>query len=107
MECAVCYEIMKIEATGLTLKYKGAPLFVCFEDCAKNYACENGLEKSRCIAVRDITKLTFMFFTEPKTYLVFKKSFWKALMTGKSAAQRFMELQKKILQYRYTSFDLS
>ena len=78
-----------------------------FEECAKNYAKENSLENSRCVATRDITKLTFTFYTQPKIGLVFKKHFFKDLVSGKSAVSKFLELQKAINKYGFTSYDLS
>lgn len=59
------------------------------------------------MATRDITTLSFTFYTQPKTNLVFKRSFLKDLIAGKSAVSKFFDLQKAIVEVGYTSYDLS
>lgn len=107
MNDIICSEIVNINSTGITLKHKTANIFVSFEECAKNYANQNFLETSKCVAVRDITNLTFTFYTNPKVKMVFKKSFFKNLFSGKSAVRRFLDLQKSIRNFGFTSYDLS
>lgn len=65
-ESMVCDEILDIDGFGLTIKCNGSDAFIRFEECAKNYANENSFEMSKCVATRDITKLTFTFYTRPK-----------------------------------------
>lgn len=84
---------------------KRVPIY--FSDCVKNYSLENGNNFRKCVATRDITKLTFTFYTQPKTKVVFKKSFLNNLITGKSAQRKFFDLQKLIAEAGYTSYDLS
>lgn len=103
----VCDEILDIDGSGLTIKCNNSDVFINFDECVKNYANENSLENSRCVATRDITKLTFTFYTQPKIRVVFKKHFFKDLVSGKSAVSKFLELQKAINKYGYTSYDLS
>ena len=71
-----CSEIVNINGFGITAKSGKEDVEICFDECAKNYANENSLEKSRCVATRDISKLTFTFYTNPKTKVVFKKHFF-------------------------------
>ena len=99
--------IVSIDSTGITVKNGEADVVINFEECAKNYAKENSLENSRCVATRDITKLTFTFYTQPKIRVVFKKHFFKDLVSGKSAVSKFLELEKSINKCGYTSYDLS
>ena len=65
MNDIICFEIVEINSTGLTLKHENGNVFVNFAECAKNYAREKSLETSRCIATRDIIRLTFTFYTDP------------------------------------------
>ena len=103
----ICFEIVNMNRSGITVKSGKTDMKICFEECVKNYANENFLENSRCVATRDITKLTFTFYTQPKIRVVFKKHFFKDLFSGKSAIRRFLELQEAINRYGYTSYDLS
>ena len=80
MNDIILQEIVDINSSGLTLKHESANIFICFNDCAKNYANEKFLETSKCVATRDITNLTFTFYTNPKTKLVFKKHFLLSLI---------------------------
>ena len=101
------YKIVEINSTGIALRYNDSDKFICFEECAKNFASENSLGTSKCVAVRDITKLIFIFYSNPKTTIVFKKHSLKNIFSGKSAVSQFLELQKMINQYGYTTYDLS
>lgn len=103
----LCDEILDINSSGLTIKSSRSDIFISFDECAQNCADEKSFKKSKCIATRDITKLTFTFYTHPKIRVIFKKHFFKDLFSGNSAADRFLELQKAINKYGYTSFDLS
>ena len=103
----VCFEIVNINSLGITAKRGKTDIKICFNECVKNYANENSLENSRCVAIRDITKLTFTFYTQPKIRVVFKKHFFKDLFSGKSAVSKFLDLQNAINKYGYTSYDLS
>jgi len=103
----ICDEILDVDNSGLTIKCNNSDIFISFAECVKNYANENSLENSRCVATRDITKLTFTFYTQPKLRVIFKKHFFKDLVSGRSAVNKFLELQKTINKYGYTSYDLS
>lgn len=103
----VCFEMVRMSSSGITVKSGGTNIKINFEECAKNYANENSLKNSRCVATRDITKLTFTFYTQPKISVVFKKHFFIDLFSKKSAVSKFLELQKAINKYGYTSYDLS
>ena len=107
MSNIICFEIVHINSSGITVKSGKTDIKICFEECVKNYANENDLENSRCVATRNITKLTFTFYTQPKISVVFKKHFFIDLFSKKSAVSKFLELQKAINKYGYTSYDLS
>lgn len=107
MNDIICFEIVDINSSGITLKNVDSYVYVSFDDCAQNFASENLLETSKCIATRDITKLSYTFYTNPKTILVFKKHLIKDLFSGISAQKKFSELRKAITKYGYTSYDMS
>lgn len=107
MDNIICYEIVTINKKGITLKTRESNIYVDFGECVKNFAHENSLEESRCVATRDITNLTFTFYTDTKVTLVFKRNFFKELLSGKTAASRFLDLKKDINNYGYTTYDLS
>lgn len=107
MSNIICFEIVHINSSGITVKSGKTDIKICFEECVKNYANENSLENSRCVATRDITKRTFTFYTQPKISVVFKKHFFKDLFSAKPAVRRFLELQKEINKCGYTCYDLS
>lgn len=103
----ICSEMINVNHCGITLKSGKDEIFINFEECAKNYAKENSLKISSCIAARDITTLTFIFYTNPKTKLIFNKGFFKSILYKKSAVDRFIALQKLINDYGYRTYDLS
>ena len=96
-------KIVDINSTGMLLKERGSLCFISFEDCAKNFAIENSLKKTKCVATRNIENLTFTFYANKKIKVVFKRRFF----ARKSAVNKFMELQKLLDKYGYTSYDLT
>ncbi len=100
-------ELVDVNQSGLTIKSESTDIYISFEECSKNYANENSLESSKCIATRDITKLTFTFYTNEKIRVVFKKNFFRDFFSRKSAVNKFLELQKTINNCGYVSYDLS
>lgn len=107
MNGIICHNIIDITKEGIMLESQKERIYVCFDKCAKNFSLEKGNEYSRCVATRDVTTLSFVFYTQPKTKVVFKKCFLKDLITGKSAVSKFFDLQKAIVEAGYTSYDLT
>ena len=107
MEEIFCDDILPVDGDGVWLIYQKDKMFIDFEECARNYAIENNLSQSRCVATRDVMKHKFIFFTMPKTIVIFKNSFWKDVLLGKSAINKFHKLQKEIICAGYSSYDLS
>ncbi len=107
MEDIVCYKMIAVENEGIWLKHQDAEIYVNFDECAKNYACENSLAQNRCVATRDVTNRVFIFYTLPKTKVIFKKSFLHGLFGRKSAVNRFHDLYKTIIELGYSSCDIS
>lgn len=107
MNNIICIDIISVTEEGAILKHKNGTVFIDFDFCAMNYAKESFRVNSKCIAFRDVTKCTFTFFTEPKTNIIFKNHYLKMIFGGKSATGLFLDLQKAINQYGYTSYDMS
>ena len=100
-------ELVSVDQFGIKVKNKKTEVCITFEECAKNYANEKLVEESKYVATRDITRLTFTFYTFPKIKLIFRKHFFKDVLGGKTATGKFMDLQNEINRYGYTSYDLS
>lgn len=107
MNSIICYKVSDITKDGIILEFKKNKIHINFDDCAKNFSTENNIECSKCVATRDITKLSFTFYTYPKTKLVFKKYSLSNIIGGESAISKFLNLQKAIVEAGYTSYDFS
>lgn len=102
MNNIVCDKVIDITLKGMTLESAGNMFFIDFDDCVKNFALENG-RVCKCVATRDISTLSFTFFTQPKTNVIFKKSILKDLLAGRSSTSEFLDVQKAIVEVGYTS----
>lgn len=102
-----CFDNLIVNEAGITVIENSVKTFIAFDECAINYAKEKSIQESKCVALRDITKCEFVFFTSPKTVLVFKGGFLKYIRCKKTAIDKFIDLQRKIEEYGYTSYDLS
>ena len=107
MNVIVDLHIAGINSSGIAIRNGGSVSRIHFDECAKNYVAENDLEKSRCVATGDAMTLSFVFYTDTKTKLIFKKLFWRDLFLGRSAVGRLMDSQKRINQCGYTTYNLS
>lgn len=92
---------------GITIESPDGNVFINFKECAKNFSSEHGDSSAKCVAARDITSMTFIFYTAPKTEIVFEKRTLKNIFGKKSANDKFSELQKAIDEAGYRSYDLS
>lgn len=106
MNNIICRKVIDVTKKGITLDSAGEKIYIDFDDCVKNFSLEKG-KVCKCVATRDITKLSFTFYTHPKTNIIFKRCFLKDLIAGKSAASKFLDMQKAIVEAGYTSYDLS
>jgi hypothetical protein len=106
MNNIICHKVIDVTKKGITLQSAGEKIYIDFNDCVKNFSLEKG-NVCKCVATRDITKLSFTFYTYPKTNIIFKRSFLKDLIAGKSATSKFLDMQKAIVEAGYTSYDLS
>ena len=106
MNNVIFYKVIDATKEGITLESDIKRIYIDFNDCAKNYSLEKG-KKCNCVADRDITSLSFTFYTNPKTNVVFKIKKTKKLVSGKSSIRAFLDMQKAIVEAGYTSYDLS
>lgn len=105
--CNIIYNnLIDVTKEGMILESGKKKIYINFDECLKNFSLEKGKEFCRCVATRDITTLSFTFYTHPKINVVFKNSF-KDLIAGKSAKSKFLAMQKAIMKVGYTSYDLS
>ena len=87
----------------LRARHKGA-----FADCVKNYALYNDTKGLPIIGERDITDLSFMFYSSPRIVMIrFLKKPWLVELFSTSVYQRFHNLQKQINSFGYITRDLS
>lgn len=98
-------DISGISASGISLK-NGQ--FINFRECAYHYHKVNG-GSGKCIGERDLTSLSFTFYTAPLTTDVqfLKRNRIVEFFSKHSAYHRFCELQKKINEYGYAARDMS
>ena len=107
MNSIICYNLIDVTKEGITLESAKERVYISFDDCVKNFSLEKGNEFCKCVATRDITTLSFTFYTQPKTNVIFKRNFFKDLIAGKSAVSKFLDMQKAIVKVGYKSYDLS
>ena len=106
MNNVICHNVIDVTKEGITLESAREKIYIDFDDCVKNFSLEKG-KVCKCVATRDITTLSFVFYTQPKTNVVFKRSFFRDLIAVKSATSKFLDLQKAIVEAGYTSYDVS
>ncbi|MBQ9086985.1 MAG: hypothetical protein IJY47_07355 [Clostridia bacterium] len=99
-------EILEITAQGISLKNG---MYIDFDECTEIWARENSLEKSECVGERDATDYSFTFYTLPKPIMIKFISRGKLIefFTRDATYQRFRELQKKIIEFGYRTYDMS
>lgn len=97
----------KIKDEEVIIKNKGTIFYISLSDCAKNFSVERSTKKIKCVADRDVSSLSYIFYTKPKTKVIFKKHHVKDLFFFKSASRKFFDLQTEIIKAGYMSYDLS
>ncbi len=98
-------EISGINKDGISLKSFG---FINFKECVYNFKQTQG-GSGKCVGEREITNLSFTFYTSPKPIMI------KFIENNKSyefdkkenAITRFNELQNQILKHGYSTRDMS
>lgn len=98
-------EIMGISEAGISLK---SFRFINFKECAYNFAQTEG-GSGNCVGEREITDLSFTFYTSPKPIMIkfIEKSKFIEFFSRMNTISRFQKLQKKIVEYGYSTMDIS
>lgn len=99
-------EITDISANGIALR---CGTYIDFNECAKVWAEVNSLDKTTCVGERDITDLSFTLYCLPKPIMIkfINKGKIYEKFSKRNASYRFHELQNKISEYGFTTFDMS
>ena len=90
----------------IILHSKNKKLLISLKECAQNYSIENKTNSS-CVATRDITSLSFIFYSKPQIKVVLRDNLLWHLFKRQSAVRLFLDLERAIIELGYTSFDLS
>lgn len=102
-----CYPYSFVVNDSLIILYcHKKKVVIPLSECARNYSVENNIN-SLCVATRDITNLSFVFYMNPKIKVVLKENWFRRLFTGRSAIKLFLDIQRAITELGYTSFDLT
>ena len=98
-------DISDVSANGILLK---DGKLIHFKTCAYNYQKMNG-GNGNCVGERDISSLTFAFYTAPLTTHIhfLKKNKIVEFCKGKPTYRRFYALQQKIFAFGYSTVDLN
>ena len=98
-------EILNINATGISLK---SFRFINFKECAYNFKKTNG-GSGQCIGEREIADLSFTFYTSPKPIMIkfIPKNRFGEFLSKMNTVSRFHKLHKQLLQYGFSTLDLS
>ncbi len=101
------------EASGIVYRNSDRELHIIdFETCARNYKAEHGNASQCCVGERKIDESYFVFYTSGiKTKIVFDKmyvsNFFRHHLLSGNKNFRFLDLQFRLNQTRYTTLDLS
>ena len=99
-------DIVTINFKGIYCKNERDECHILFEECRKNFAFENSLKNSKCVATRNIEKGEFTFFTTPKIKIFFKNK-KRFLFKPPSYVNDFHALQNQIFLLGFTTYDLT
>lgn len=100
-------ELRDITPKGILLRNN---VWIDFAVCAKNYKETHNLEKdTSCIGEIDASDLSFTFYASPKPIMIafIEKNKVVEFFLNNNAHKRFCDLQKKISEYGYRTFDMS
>ena len=96
-------ELLTVDRDGITF-IDGER--VSFEECAENFKTAHSLSQSKCVSERDITADPpyFLFYTEKRLKLLFDS---RGISPTRKNKKAFIELQLKIQEAGFTTYDLS
>lgn len=99
-------EILEITEQGIALKNG---MYIGFAECTEIWAKMNSLEESKCVGERDIIDGSFTFYTLPNPIMIkfIKKGKLSEFFSKNNTRQRFHNLQFKIIEYGYRTYDMT
>lgn len=99
-------EILEVAAQGIELKNG---MYINFAECAEVWAKVNSLEESKCVGERDIIDGSFTFYALPKPIMIkfMKKGKFAELFSKNNTRHRFHNLQFKIVECGYRTYDMT
>ena len=100
-------DVEKMSSSGIVFKRQLYSERIDFDECCRNYAMEHGIERSLCVAERDSIKLMFYFYSNPHVIIDFNKYKIFTNVFSRKAYRKFCELQKRICEFGYTTYDLT
>ena len=104
-DCYTENEILNINEHGISLKNF---VFINFKECAYIFNQVEGGSK-KCIGEREISDLSFTFYTSPKPIMIkfIPKNKFVEHFSKNNTISRFYEVQHQIIKYGYTTQDMS
>ena len=104
-DCCTENDIVEVSSEGIYLKTYG---FIDFKECTTNFLQIEG-GKGNGVGERDITDLSFTFYTSPRPIMIkfLEKSKLYEFLSKNNSRKRFMIFQKQINDLGYTTWDLS
>lgn len=97
-------EIAEVTAKGIILKNGGS---IVFAECSETFKIIHSIEENKCVGERDISDFSFMFYTYPKPTMIkyIEKNAFIEFFSKRNTRQRFFELQRKIIEFGYKTYD--
>lgn len=98
--------IAEITSKGISLKND---TFIDFSVCAENFKKANPTSSGTCIGEREVTDMSFTFYTNQKPIMIIfepRNKFFEFL-TANGKVKRFHSLQLKINDFGYSTLDMS
>lgn len=98
-------EILNVSETGISLK---SFRFINFKECAYNFKITNG-GSGKCVGEREIEDLSFTFYTSPKPIMIkfIPKNRLSEFLSKMNTVSRFHKLHKQLIQYGYSTRDMT
>ncbi len=97
--------VVSISDKGIDLGELG---FIGFQECADNFNKTHGCS-IKCVGERDILDHSFTFYTSTKPTMIkfISKNKFLEFFTKENTDYRFYKLQKQIVQYGYSTYDMT
>ncbi len=98
-------DIICVSEKGIDLGELG---FIDFQECTNNFNQVNNVA-DKCVGERDILDYSFTFYTSPKPTMIkfMPKNKLLEFFSKENTSSRFHKLQKQIVQYGYSSYDMT